>query len=174
MNQRNKTVTPAIPLIFLSDASGEQVFGSAADQFHTWDTVVLKTSDFHYTVDDDRIIINRRSAGFYEITFEVSWKTVETLRQIWTDVFVNGVNLTNSHTHTFVAGSGGQPTYRDQHVIHYIIYLNPGDYIQLASRGNSTNVTTDPKSSRLIIKFIPLKGWNNDTGGKVRSKGGFI
>lgn len=174
MNTRNRTLTPAIPSIFLTDIDGEQVFNNAALQYHTWDTVVFKTSDFHYTIDDDKVQINRQGGGFYEITFEVSWKTVQTLRDIYTDIHINGAELINSHVHTFVAGASGQSTYRDQHVIHYIVYLNYGDYIQIVSRGGGTNVTTDPKSSRLMIKFIPIQGWDNNSGGKESYRGGVL
>jgi hypothetical protein len=170
--KRNRAITPAIPFIFLSDTDGEQVFGNVANQFHTWDNIILKTSDFIYVADMDKIRINKGGSGFYDITFEVSWKTVQTLREIWTDLYVNGVEVKDSHIHTFVAGAGGQPTYRDQHVLHYPIYLEYGDYIQIASRSSNTNVTTDPKSSRLIIKLIPMEGWNNRSGGYRRTQKG--
>lgn len=172
-NRRNRTLKPAIPFIFLSDTLGEQVF-SATGEFHTWDTVAIKTTDFHYTVDDDRVTINRQGSGFYEIAFEVSWKTAEILRQIWTDIYINGAELKNSHVHTYVTGSAGQPTYRDQHVIHYIVYLNYKDYIQIKSQSSGSNVTTDPKSSRLSVKFIPIHGWDNNAGGNVNFRGGVM
>lgn len=170
---RYRTPSPAIPSIFLSDTDGEQVF-SATGEFHTWDTIRFITSDFHYTTDDERITINRQGGGYYEILFQVSWKTEEILREIWSDIYINGVELKNSHVHTYVTGAGGSPTYRDQHVIHYVIYLNYKDYIQIHSESSGSNVTTDPKSSRLSIKFIAAKGWNNSAGGKERFKGGVM
>ena len=173
MNTRNRTLTPVIPSIFLTDTDGEQVF-STVGEFHTWDTVVLKTSDFHYIVDGNRVQINRQGGGFYEISFEVSWKTTQILRQIWTDLYANGAKLVNSHAHTYVTGASGQPTYRDQHIIHYIVYLNYGDYVQVKSQSSGSNVTTDPESSRLIIKFIPIQGWDNNSGGKESYRGGVL
>ena len=170
MTRDFRTVKPAIPFIFLSDTGGEQVF-SAVGEFHTWDKEAFKTSDFHYNLDDNRVQINRQGGGFYEITFEVSWKTTEILRQIWTDIYKNGVKLANSHVHTYVTGSAGQPTYRDQHVIHNVIYLEYKDYIQIKSQSSGSNVTTDPASSRLMIKFIPVHGWDNSVGGKTNYRG---
>lgn len=164
VNNRIRTIAPAIPAIFLSDTAGEQVF-SATGEFHTWDTIMFKTTDFHYTIDSDKIILNRVSSGLYEISFEVSWKTEEILRQIWTDLYINGIKVLNSHVHTYVTGAGGQPTYRDQHVLHYIIYLNSKDYIQIKSQSSGTNVKTDPQSSRIIVKQIAMKGWDNGAGG---------
>jgi hypothetical protein len=170
-NRRNRTLTPAIPFIFLSDATGAQCF-DATGGFHTWDTIAFKTSDFHYTVDDDRVQINRQGSGWYEITFEVSWYTEQILREIKTDLYINGTLAINSHIHTYVTGAGGQPTYRDQHVLHYIIYLTYKDYIQIKSTASASGVCTDPASSRLMVKFIPIHGWNNDAGGRVNFRGG--
>ena len=46
MTTRKRTNTPVIPFIQLYDA-GTQTF-TVAGEFHTWDTIVFKTSDLHY------------------------------------------------------------------------------------------------------------------------------
>lgn len=164
---RYRTITPAIPYIFLSDADGEQVFNNAANQFHTWDTTMFKTSDFIYVSDSSKIFINKQGSGLYEITFEVSWKTTELRAMlIYTDIYVNGVKLPNSRAHTYVDDS-----IRSQHTIHYITYLKRGDYVQIASRADDANVTTDSESSRLSVKFVAMKGWDNSHGGKENYRG---
>ena len=162
---RNRTVIPAVPYLFLQDAGGGQCF-DAVGSFHTWDTIGFQTSDFKHIVDNDKV--NIIIQGYYEVTFEVSFYTEQILREVKSELYKNGVLVANSHVHTYVTGAGGAPTYRDEQVIHFVLYLSHGDYIQIKTTGSAAGVCTDPASSRLLVKFVEMKGWNNKRAGSTK------
>ena len=168
---RNRTATPAIPCIFLQDAGGDQCVTDTGG-YQTWDTLVFKTSDFQYVLDDSKITILRGHSGYYEITFEVSYQTIQKLREVKTSLYKNGVELVNSLVHTFSTGAAGKPTYRDEHVLHYIVLLNKDDYVQIKTVGSGSDVCTIAETSRLIIKALPMDGWDNNRGGMKMVRGG--
>ena len=169
--KRNRPITPAIPYLFISDTTGAQAFTNVG-AWHTWDTIMFKTSEFIYLADDNRVLINKQGSGFYEITFEASfYVSSKLIRQVKTDLYKNGVIVANSHTHTTVSGSTDSDWNRDHQTIHYVIYLEKGDTIQVKTQTDTETVYTDPASSRLMINFIPLRGWNNSNGGRLRMRG---
>ena len=56
--------------------------------------------------------------------------------------------------------------------LHFILYLNANDYIQIKTTtaliGHMDSIAN---TSRLIVKFIPTRGWNNSSGGNINYKG---
>ncbi|MBU0598874.1 hypothetical protein KKF61_07890, partial [Patescibacteria group bacterium] len=58
--------------------------------------------------------------------------------------------------------------------ISYIVYLEKGDYIQVYSIMGSEDSQTKPETSRLIISFIPMLGWDNSASGRADYKGGVV
>ena len=174
-NRRARELAPAIPFIQLYD-SGTQTF-TTTGEFHTWDTTSFKTSDFHYNVDDDRVQINRQGGGWYEITFESSFTVgAAGFASAGSQVYINGEAVEGSKACGCGYDSGQGSVACACVTLHFIIYLNSKDYIQIKTTNSlgSEDMLTVPETSRLIVKFIPIKGWDNSAGGKVNFRGGVM
>ena len=162
---------PAIPFFFAYDVGGAQEFG-VAGAFHTWDLTKIKTSDFTYTPDTDRIYFNNNTSGFYKITFNASWHNIEDADDVSTYLYLNGDVLPGSMARDFLDTISEDEASQS---IAYIAYLKKGDYIQVFSiTGADTTASTFGNSSRIIIEFIPMLGWNNSNAGKIEYKGGVM
>ena len=170
MTDRKRTNTPVIPFIQLYDNTGLQSF-TIAGEFHTWDSISFKTSDFHYTEDDDRVMINVPSAGYYEITFECSfYKDGSGFGSASSQVYVNGEGLTGSKACGCGYDTGQGYAACACVTLHFITYLKGRDYIQIKTTASDDMISVC-ETSRLLIKFIPTQGWNNDNGGNTNYRG---
>jgi hypothetical protein len=167
---RSRTNKPVIPYIQIYDRTGAQAFTNVG-QFHTWDTIDFKTNDLHYTVDDDRILINIPGTGYYEITFECSFLTyVNGLSQIVSQAYKNGVAVIGAKAIACASAAAQTPTSCGCQTLHFVMYLEARDYIQIKT--TSTNQSySGGETSRLIMKFIPTLGWNNNSGGNTNYRG---
>lgn len=166
---RNRDRYPAIPFIMLWDDDGAQNFDSVG-AFHTWDIQEIQTSHFQYDPDNDRIYLNRISAGYYEITFECSFDTDYGGVVIFTSqLYKNGTAVNGAKT-TSTAAGGQYPHYASQS-LHHIIYLERGDYIQIETKSTAQSVDSIAETSRLLVKFIPVHGWNNSNAGRIDYRG---
>jgi hypothetical protein len=167
---RNRDKYPAIPFTLLYDENGGQSFDSTG-AFHTWDTEETKTSHFQYDLDTNRIYLKRMSAGYYEITFECSFETTDNAVPIVTSqLYKNGTAVTGAQTQTTVADGNCQHE-KNQQSIHFILFLKQEDYIQIKTTTNTQSAESIAETSRLLIKFIPVHGWNNSNGGRVDYRG---
>jgi len=167
---RYKTNKPVIPIIQLYDRAGAQGFTNAGE-FHTWDTIDFKTSDFHYAEDDDKIRLNVPSAGYYEIIFECSFMTyVDGLSQVVSQIYKNGSGVTGAKSIVCTSAAAQTPSSCGCCSIHFIEYLEARDCIQVKTTATNLNYSGG-ETSRLIIKFIPVRGWNNNAGGQISYKG---
>jgi hypothetical protein len=158
----NNKVTPAIPYLFLYDEDGGQEI-TTGGVFHKWDTVKIKTSHFIYNADDNRVTFKSNTSGFYKITFNCSFTDDEggETKVVESSIYKNGSELT------------GSKVFRDYtQSISYVAYLSKDDYIQVYSKaGTSPSRYTKSGSSRLIIEYIPMRGWDNSNGGRIEYKG---
>lgn len=170
MTVRKRTNTPVIPFIQLYDL-GTQTF-TMVGEFHTWDTLDFKTSDFYYTEDDDRVSINIPSAGYYSITFECSFtKSGSGLGMATSQIYKNGVAVTGAKAVGCGYDTGQGQTACACMTLHYIIYLKARDYIQVKTTASTNSLLSGLETSRLLIKFIATQGWNNDNGGNTNYRG---
>ena len=165
----NNKVTPAIPYLFLYDEDGGQTFGNPGT-YHTWDTVKVKTSHFIYNADDDRITFKSNTSGFYKIIVNISWYiTDEGSDTVTTKIYKNGSELTASRVIDFLITAD---TDKASQSMTYIAYLSKDDYIQIFSEsGGGNGFITLSSASRLIIEYIPMRGWDNSNGGRIEYKG---
>lgn len=160
-------ITPAIPFLFIYDKDGDIELD---DVFLTWDTTKMKTSHFHYKSDTNKIILNTNASGLYKITFNCSMDDGAAIVDF--SVYKNGVAEEGSVVETYV-GDAGQNTMKNSVSLVYIIYLEKGDYIQIhGDSTGATNAHTMPETSRLVVEFLPMKGWDNNSGGRLEYKGG--
>lgn len=166
---RNRTKYPAIPFTLLYDNGGSQTFDSTGT-FHTWDIKETKTNHFQYDLDSDRIYLKRMSAGYYEVTFECSFYTTYGGTVLFTSqVYKNDTALDGAKTINTVC-AGQIPHYASQS-IHFIVFLKQGDYIQIETKSTANSVYSIAETSRLLVKFIPVHGWNNSNGGRIDYRG---
>jgi hypothetical protein len=155
----DKKLKPAIPMIYLYDNAGDQEFTNTG-AFHTWDTTEVRTSDFQYTSDTDKVTFVSSTSGLYKITFECSFRHSAYKESVTTNIYKNGGTVAGGRC--YEAGDRWL-----NHNITCIIYLKKGDYLQVHT------ITSDDEcsaismwaSSRLIIEYISMSGANNTTGG---------
>lgn len=166
-------IQPVIPFIFLYDSGGGQTFDSSGE-YHTWDSVEFKTSHFTYSADDDRISLEVNSYGIYAIEFDCSFFTTYNGNvMVTTEIEKNGTTIDGSESVISVSGTGS-PELRNSQSIHYVLRLNKGDIIKIKTTTDVDSVDTVIDTSRLIIYFIPVYGFNNSNGGRMEFKGGII
>jgi len=169
MNQRNRKLAPARPYIFLHGVDDEVVTNVPTALI--WGHIDIITSELHYVENDDRIVVKRGGAGIYEITVSlcVEKKTANPGHSI-IQLYVNGVALCCAETHGFMGGA-------DNHsnaVMLYTVYLNEGDYIQTYVSVNNGSGQIEPSTGRFRMKGLPMRGWNNNAGGRISYKGGVM
>ena len=170
VHRSNKVSMPAIPSIQLYDSS-TQVF-TTAGEFHTWDTVSFKTSDFHYVADDDRVMLHRPSTGYYEITFECNFiKSGDGLGIGICQIYKNGTAVPGAKAIGCSYSSRQEVSSCACVTLHFNMYLNGRDYIQIKTTSSIDSLISSAETSRLIIKFIPTKGWDNSFAGNENYKG---
>lgn len=162
---RYRSPKPSIPFVFLYDITGGQSFTTSL-AYHTWDTEKIITSSFTY--NNGKIYLNTMSSGLYKVTFECSYQGAGS-GIARTRIYKNG---------TIEVGSRGRVSFelakRRYVSISYIVYLEIGDYLQIGADTSASSITTIAGTSRLIIEFIPMQGWNNSSGGRSEYKGGVI
>lgn len=169
-------LAPAIPFIFAYDEAGNQVFDSTGAN-HIWDTIKIITSHFEYTADKDRIYLNLNSSGLFKITFNCSFISYDESDDttITTEIYKNGNLLAGSAVVSSVtAGVSQDDDIKNCQSISYVVYMEKDDYIQIQSSTNANSVYSIADSSRIIIEFLPMKGWNNSSGGRIDYKGGVM
>ena len=173
MATRRRITKPVIPFIQLYDL-GTQTF-TVAGEFHTWDTINFKTSDFRYASDDDKIAIYVPSTGFYEVTFECNFtKSGAGFATATTQLFLNGSGVSGAKSINCAYDTGQGDASCAFLTLHFVIYLNANDYVQIKTTASADSLVSSAETSRLIIKFIPAKGWNNNAGGQISYKGNIM
>jgi hypothetical protein len=170
--EQNNELTPSVPCVFIYDVGGGQVF-TTSGVFHTWDTIKIKTSGLHYTADDDRITLLTNTSGLFIFEFECSFSSSanDTDLYVTTNIYKNAVLLAGSTSITGLTGGGQAALVRTCQSIHYIIYLEKDDYIQIKSTASGNTATSTANTSRLMINFLPMRGYDNDKAGRISFKG---
>jgi len=153
------TVKPSIPYFFAYDIGGGQAFGTDYS-FHTYDTVIIQTSHFEYTADTNRIYLTTNSSGFYKITVQCSYSASANNIYACSCMGKNGVSNDCSYT---LADIGKNDKGELSAVC--VIFLQKGDYLQIATKSNTGTLTTIANTSKIIIEGIPMAGYNNQSGG---------
>lgn len=172
----NNTLNPAIPYIFLYDELGGQQI-NAVGIFHTWDITKIKTSHFKYMDDTNKITLNSNSSGLFLVQFNCSWITYDDSNDVTiiSSIFKNGFELAGSRTVCSVSGAGLQEDIlKNCQSICYVVYLEKGDYLQIKSWTTADTAASIANSSRLLISFIPMQGWDNSFSGRLDYKGGVL
>lgn len=175
-NDFQNNIHPAIPYLFLYDEVGNQEF-TTGGAFHVWDTLRIVSSHFSATADKDRIYLNTNSSGLFKVTFECSFITYDEDDDllVTSSIYKNGSQLAGSKVMCSVTGGSSQDDdIKNCQTLTYIVYLEKDDYIQIQTETDANSVRSLADTSRIIIEFIPMHGWNNSSGGRADYKGGVI
>ena len=160
-------INSAIPYIVLFDVIGAQDIDGS---FLTWDSVKTCSSHFLYTIDTDKIFLATNSSGLFEVTFDVSLTGMAVNHF---EIYKNGVLIPESCMYVSPM-VGGQSPYVESGSLHYVVFLQRNDYIQIKGSTAGGNGATIGNTCRLFIKGLPMLGFNNDSGGRVMYRGGVM
>lgn len=134
----------------------------------TWGCCPIKTSELHYACSDDRVVVKRGGAGIYEIDASACVeKAGGAPTHSVLQLYINGAYVCCSDAHGII-GTAGQHTNAD---LHYSVYLNEGDYVQIYISQDAGTGTVEDDTGRFCMKRLPMRGWNNDSGGIRKIRG---
>jgi len=165
--EQQNNLKPAIPYIYLYGKNTVDTFTSIG-QFHTWDTTKIKTAHFQYTVDTDKITLGTNSSGFFLIEFDCSFITyTNAWIQVISSIYKNGTYVEGTESYCSIYATILGPTVYASQTIHAVVYLEKGDNIKIHTYTNNAGNTYNlGDTCRLIISFIPMRGWDNSSAGR--------
>lgn len=166
MNTRRRKLAPVRPYIFLHGVDGAVV--TNVPTALVWGHVNMKTSELFYNEGDDKVVVKKGGAGIYEVTVSLCIEKKTAVPGHSTiQLYVNGTVLDCAETHGYMGGA-------EQHsnaVMIYNVYLDENDYIQTFVSVDNGSGLIEPSTGRFRMKGLPMRGWNNDSGGKISYKG---
>lgn len=164
---RNRNIAPAIPFVYLHGTADLEITAVATAM--TWDHAHFISTDFNFTAGGTRVTINRGGEGLYRLYMNagVEKKTGNPTHCIFV-VYVNGVAVACCENHS-VIGAGSE--HSDAALIT-AIQLRGGDYIEIYASVDAGTGNLEENTARWIIEGLPMKGWNNSQGGRLRIRGG--
>lgn len=165
---RYRKPAPAIPFIFLHCLADETI--TTTPTAINWAHAHFITSDFHYTAGEGRITMNRGSTGMFKLYAQIgAIKATGAPTELTISLYINGT-LQDCCT---VHGGISAQEHTDVTLIA-AFQANMGDYIEIYVNVDNGTSTTESETARLIIEGLPMKGWNNNAGGKEHSKSGVV
>ena len=166
VNKRQRHLAPARPYLFLHCVDGANV--TSVPTALVWGYIDILTSELYYKEGDDRVVVLKGGAGLYEVMVSVCVeKSQGNAGHTILELYVNGTVLDCSEAHGYM----GAPKEHSSAFLFYTVYLNRGDYIQtyISVDNGSGNIETN--TGRFHMRGLPMRGWNNDAGGKISYKG---
>lgn len=164
---RYRTPAPAIPFIFLHGTDAFNV--TTTPTALTWAHAHNKTSDFGFVEGKTRVYVNRGNEGVYKFYASCgAFKATGNPTELVITVYINGVQCECATAH----GSVGAGTEHGDATIVFARELKCGDYVEIFISTDNGTVTTEEETARLIIEGLPMKGWDNNHGGKLQLRGG--
>jgi len=160
-------INPAIPYISLYDAGGGQTINGS---YLTWDGIKCKTSHFTYEEDDDRVQLSVNSSGLFEITFNIS---LSGNGNNYFEIYKNGSLISESRMYV-CPPTVGQTSYYDSGSLHYVVFLQKDDYIQIKGTCAAGSGETIANTSRLTVRFLPMRNWDNGKAGRPQWNGDIV
>lgn len=155
---------PAIPFIYLYESNGGQSITDAGALL-TWDTTDIISSHFTYTNDTNRIYLNTNTSGLYKIHVNCSF-VAQGAVNVSFYLRKNGTMLSGTRVYTSVANGEYAAIHLDG-----VVYLQKDDYIDVYGVTLANEVGVSGDASNIIIQFLPMYGFNNESGGRQDYKG---
>lgn len=155
----------AVPLIFLIGDSNQDLTDTPEPL--DWPVEYYTTSEFTVT-NNNKVTINKGCQGLYEII--VSCRVEADDGDPWhlgLSLNVNGSSVYNDHLAYAAFDQGGES---GTAVLHSVIYLNSGDYIEITAWVDDGTSYVQEEGTRMMIRGIPMEGWNNAHGGQILKK----
>ena len=166
VNRRNRKIAPAIPYLFVHCVSNGAINTTPSPL--TWGCVDMITSEMHYVEGDDRVVVNRGGAGIYDMIITLcAEKVTGAPTHVVMQLYVNGVAVPEAITCGYVGGSLEHASI----TLIYAGYFNEGDYVQTYISVDAGTAQITPHTGRAISRGVPMRGWNNESGGRDRIKG---
>jgi|GEM_PF-3484307 len=169
----NGTIRPAVP--WLEFYAGQTSTATVSPDWNNimWEywqdeQLVICTSDFEYQTDDVEGRIKVNTSGLYLITLELGFTDGQKAAYVLTRFLINGDEIVGTRASASISA---------QDKLIYItssrtLYIEAGDILTFQYTTDSDSVSfTDNNHGRLRIQFIPMLGWNNNTGGSVVNRG---
>jgi len=165
----SNNITPAVPYLLLIDAEGYQAFTNAGE-FHTWDTSIVQTNNFTFTVGTNKVFLDTNSSGLFKVTYNCSYGLGQGGGDvITTSLYKNGVEITGSRVQDMITIDEADIVSQSS---TFVLFLSKGDSVQVRTVvGVGTIALSQANTSRILIEFIPMHGGNNGSGGRVDYKG---
>jgi len=168
---RNRTMKPALPFIFIHEAESFVVTDTPAPI--TWGHVLYGTSDFHHSDGDTKVVVRRGidTEGIYEIfAMAGAVKKAGNPTELVLELYVNGVAIPCCQAHASV-GAGVQ---HSDAVLITAKFLHIGDYIEVYVSVDDGSATIENVTARLMMQALQMRGWNNNNAGNLRVRGDVI
>jgi len=166
---RNRTLWPAVPFFMAHDEGGSQDI-TTAGLFLTWDTIDYQTSHFNYTADDDAVFIAHTFSGMIRIMFEVSANPYGGTAPTYIKLYKNDVAVDGAYSY-FTPIYDNQSSFGEHVSLTFADYFEKDDKIQIYGDAIANTCRTIAHTSRLILEFLPFRGWNNNHGGRWQYTG---
>jgi len=173
--ERNGWLVPSIPYIELGGASTPIALDTGWNDT-VWSFIYFQTSDFEYR-DDGTIHVY--TTGLYRIDYEIAFKLVANGNSstIQLQILNNGVKIEDSASIGRLYCDGSTTDYLSLSVSR-TVYLHVDDNVSFQFNvSNKTTLTiadvpgTPVYYSRVRISYIPLGGFNNNSGGNIINRG---
>lgn len=164
-NSRDRTMKAAIPFALLIGAEEQELTDTPS--YITWSLEYYKTAEF--TVSETKITINKDCGGIFEITVSIGCEADDgDPWHIGLSLEINGSSNWIANDQNLAYSPVDQGGESGTCVLHHAVYLNAGDYIQIkAWVDDGTSYTNQ---CRMVIRGIPMEGWNNEHGGAIFKK----
>ena len=159
---------PAIPFVFLHGTDGYVI--TDISTAITWDHKHFRTSEFGFTDGGTRITVARGTdvEGIYMIYVSAgAVKKAGNPTEFILQFYKNGSACDCGKTH----GSIGAGTEHGNAILIIAVYLHVGDYLEIYASVDAVSATVEEDTCRWIISALPMKGWNNSSGGSLRQRG---
>lgn len=165
----NGTIKPAIPWLEFYNAQSSTadvapLWNNIMWEFWTGVELVIQTGDFDYRQDAVEGKIKINTSGLYVISLDVGFDSTAASDTIITRMLKNDIEIPGTRS---IGTNNGYL----QLVSSRTMYLRTGDTLTFQYQCDENSTSFIANGSRIRIEFVPMCGWNNNSGGNVVFRG---
>jgi hypothetical protein len=166
------TIKPSVPYIELGGADCLNIIIADYNPM-AWFKTYFCTSDFEYKENSIEGSIYVYTTGIYLIDYLIDFACSNAGATVELIVKINGTEISGGHCLQYVK-------YYSHVILTKMIYLKAGDIVTFGFWANSddTDIAFADYSgegeevySHFRLSYIPMGGWNNNTGGNIIDRG---
>lgn len=167
---RNRTLKPAVPYAGVYGSTAFTV--TTTPQVLTLDHSCFVTSHFRVELGSGKVVLRKGMyTGIVNFTASISAiKATGNPSYILLEAYKNGVACTCGKAYGYIGAGVDNSTA----VLMGCTEISPGDYLQFKVTVDDGTATLIDDSCRVIIEGVPMHGWDNNRGGKLRITGDVI